>query len=423
MITKRKAVRTLLCVCSMLVAFSYATKAQGTYWTHTGLTATGITAMTFDDAGNVFVGVAESGNPDGRVYRSTDNGASWDSLVTPPVSSIAVTRYGLIFLGTPSSGVYLSENYGNTWENVLPGLSIRSIALLTYRHIFVATNSGLYTSLNTGLTWTGSPAFNNTSVSAVDLAPSGLIIAGTSTAGMYRSSNQGNVWYYIGQFGFPIRTAILTSAYTILAGTELFDPAARIFRTSNLGTTWTFSSFEDRVCLGTDVAGGIYAGVGQGRVFKSEDEGVSWMDRTEGLGDAEVTVIKGGPNGYVFVGTRSHGLYRSITPVSSVEHSQHVPDEIALHQNYPNPFNPKTTINFQQARQKMNHGGSPTMSNWVTLRVFDVLGREITTLVNEVKEPGNHSVEWDASGQPSGVYLYRLTTGATTLTKKMLLVR
>ncbi len=88
------------------------------------------------------------------------------------------------------------------------------------------------------------------------------------------------------------------------------------------------------------------------------------------------------------------------------------PARFELLQNYPNPFNPSTTLSFVI--------GS---SSLVTLKVYDVLGREVATLVNEVKQPGEYSVRWDAAQLSSGVYFARLSAGAFTETKKILLMR
>jgi hypothetical protein len=83
-----------------------------------------------------------------------------------------------------------------------------------------------------------------------------------------------------------------------------------------------------------------------------------------------------------------------------------------LEQNYPNPFNPSTNIRFTIPEKEH-----------VTLKVFDVLGREITTLVNEVKEAGTYNIKFNAQNLPSGVYLYTLAAGKYTATKKMMLVK
>ena len=83
-----------------------------------------------------------------------------------------------------------------------------------------------------------------------------------------------------------------------------------------------------------------------------------------------------------------------------------------LEQNYPNPFNPNTKINWQSPA-----GGRQT------LKIFDVVGNEIATLIDEVKPAGNYDIEFDASSLSSGVYFYRLNAGAYIQTKKMLLIK
>ena len=106
------------------------------------------------------------------------------------------------------------------------------------------------------------------------------------------------------------------------------------------------------------------------------------------------------------------------TVVTAVENGL-APNEFMLSQNYPNPFNPSTTIEFQLARVSR-----------VKLKIFDVLGREVATLINHVKPAGYGSVEWDASSVPSGVYFYRLDavgvadpSNRFTQIRKMLLMR
>jgi hypothetical protein len=89
-----------------------------------------------------------------------------------------------------------------------------------------------------------------------------------------------------------------------------------------------------------------------------------------------------------------------------------LPPAPALSQNYPNPFNPTTGIRFQMS------GAGP-----VNLTVYDLLGREVATLVNEVKEAGTYSVTWNGAGQPSGVYFCRMVAGSYTSTVKMVLAK
>lgn len=89
-----------------------------------------------------------------------------------------------------------------------------------------------------------------------------------------------------------------------------------------------------------------------------------------------------------------------------------LPETFALEQNYPNPFNPKTNFRYHVAAQER-----------VTLRVYDVLGREVATLVNETRTPGTYTATWDAVDVASGVYYYRMTAGAFSELKKMILMK
>jgi hypothetical protein len=105
-------------------------------------------------------------------------------------------------------------------------------------------------------------------------------------------------------------------------------------------------------------------------------------------------------------------LNRIICNQTSVAGSSATPASFTLMQNYPNPFNPSAKVSFV-----IGH------SSFVSLKVFDVLGREVAALANEQLVPGTHERTFDASGLSSGVYLYRLTAGAFTSTKRMLLLK
>jgi hypothetical protein len=89
-----------------------------------------------------------------------------------------------------------------------------------------------------------------------------------------------------------------------------------------------------------------------------------------------------------------------------------VPTNYTLEQNYPNPFNPSTTIGYRIQER-----------GFVSLKVFDVLGREVAALVNEMKQPGSHLVQWDASKIASGAYFYRIQAGDFVASRKLLLLK
>ncbi|MEK7069352.1 MAG: T9SS type A sorting domain-containing protein [Patescibacteria group bacterium] len=98
--------------------------------------------------------------------------------------------------------------------------------------------------------------------------------------------------------------------------------------------------------------------------------------------------------------------------ITDVPHGNLIPTEFKLEQNYPNPFNPTTTIKFS----------IPESGNY-TLRVYNTLGQEVATLVNEYKIVGNYEINFNAGDLPSGVYMYKLQAGSFVQTKKMILIK
>jgi len=101
---------------------------------------------------------------------------------------------------------------------------------------------------------------------------------------------------------------------------------------------------------------------------------------------------------------------------TSIDGDPSLPQAFALEQNYPNPFNPVTTIRYAVPASVGAGAG-------VRLSVYDLLGREVAVLVDEVRAAGSHQVSFDASALGSGVYLYRLTAGAETITRRMTLIK
>ena len=137
---------------------------------------------------------------------------------------------------------------------------------------------------------------------------------------------------------------------------------------------------------------------------------------------------------YLLVLAIYHTLGDSITLFSSarLEINTLVDDEdptvttFRLEQNYPNPFNPSTTIKFSIPTSPQSHpyqGGEANYGGLVTLKVYDIIGNEIATLVNEEKPAGKYGVIFDATGLSSGIYFYRLTAGKYTSAKKLILMK
>ena len=98
--------------------------------------------------------------------------------------------------------------------------------------------------------------------------------------------------------------------------------------------------------------------------------------------------------------------------LSAGQSEQKTPSEFLLSQNFPNPFNPSTVINYQLPR-----------TSFVSLKVYDILGKEVATVVNEIKEAGVYSVLFDGSALSAGVYFYKIQAGIYSTIKKMILIK
>lgn len=110
----------------------------------------------------------------------------------------------------------------------------------------------------------------------------------------------------------------------------------------------------------------------------------------------------------VLLTSNAGDVYTSIEGPAVTE----LPSKIELHQNYPNPFNPSTTIRYQISS-----------NNLVSLKIYDTLGRQVATLVNEYKPAGEHVVSFNAPNLSSGMYIYQLKAGNAVITKKLILIK
>ena len=148
-------------------------------------------------------------------------------------------------------------------------------------------------------------------------------------------------------------------------------------------------------------------------IYLSNNNGTTWLTSYTAPAGNYRHVAKNRADNTVFYGVRSNGGISKGTYFVGVSNiSNEVPSSFELKQNYPNPFNPSTIIEFSIAK-----------NSFVTLSVFDHLGREIEKPVSGNLDAGTYSLNFDASGLASGTYYYRINTGEFSETKKMILVK
>ncbi|MBI4535064.1 MAG: T9SS type A sorting domain-containing protein [Ignavibacteriae bacterium] len=276
------------------------------------------------------------------------------------------------------------------------------------------TQGGVFRSTDNGETWTPTgPAGAQVYSLAINRnGPPpliGQIFAGTEGSGIFRSTDNGTNWTQVntGLTLWYVPALAINSSGHIFGGTTAGADAG-VVRSTNNGENWTPVLTGPSVsALVTNSSGHIYAS----GVFRSTDNGEHWDTVSSGVTDY-VWAFAVNSGGYIFAGTGGSGVFRSVQSTTFVpERHGGQPTSFTLGQNYPNPFNPKTSIKFKVQSSKL-----------VTLRVYNVLGQEVATLVNEELQPGSYEVAWDAEGLASGVYFYRLAAGEFTAAKKLVLL-
>jgi photosystem II stability/assembly factor-like uncharacterized protein len=187
------------------------------------------------------------------------------------------------------------------------------------------------------------------------------------------------------------------------------------------GNTWGLTLFYDVITFGfgscslgwASTVAGIYYTTNSGHNWTSKSLPTTNTIRTISMIN-EFIGYCAGDAGTILKTTDGGGLYTSISK------NENYTNAFSLSQNYPNPFNPSTKIKFQIPLSPLSERG---VGGFVTLKIYDILGREVATLVNQQLKPGTYEVEWDGTNYPSGVYFYKLTSGDFSSSKKMVLVK
>ena len=157
----------------------------------------------------------------------------------------------------------------------------------------------------------------------------------------------------------------------------------------------------------------LYGNVSAGVLFRSTDGGDSWHHEETGtLTNYYGSFVLDSNN--IFLCGLSEFISKSYKSTTALEHNENDKQVISykLFQNYPNPFNPNTVIKFQLPQK-----------SFVTVKIYDVLGRDVLTLIEDEKPAGNFEINFNAGHLASGVYLYRIITDKFISTKKMLLIK
>ena len=213
------------------------------------------------------------------------------------------------------------------------------------------------------------------------------IFAGTWDFGVYLSTNNGTSWTQTALNDQAAKSLVISGG-NIFAGTY-----NGIYLSTNNGTSWTQTALNNITNSIAISGSNIFAGTNSG-IFLSTNNGTSWINKNQGFNVVPIVNALVIANNYIFAGTVGNSVWRrSLSEIIGVQNiSSEVPVSYSLGQNYPNPFNPVTKIKFSIVSSPHVLGG-----NLVQLKVYDVMGREVQTLVNESLKPGTYEVTFDGS--------------------------
>ena len=388
------------------------------------------------------------------MFRSTDLGENWvpansglpghsiEILAADPPLDGATRRR--VYAGLFGHGAYRSTNLGATWTKAYPGTAdtyVRAIAVSEDLILIGSANPALLSSTDDGVTWRSSSV--NGEILALDIVPGNtpgtatLAIVGTGS-GISVSRDRGATWEQLdnGLGSIGVRSLTHDDHY-LYAGTN----SAGVFRypLASITLPVQLSSFEAESRTGHCVTlRWSTLSETNNFGFQVERAGAGSDDAFTALPDAFLpghgTTLT--PCTYVFTdsaalapcycyrlkqidldGTTRYGPSVRIEPgVTDAQTTSNATGivEFRLGQNYPNPFNPTTRIEFN-----IQEG----LRGPVRLTINDILGREVAVLIDGSMSPGTHRVTWDGAQFPSGLYLCRLTAGASSATRRMILLR
>jgi photosystem II stability/assembly factor-like uncharacterized protein len=387
----------------------FASADNGLNWfsSNDGLIATTINALAVE-GGNIFAGT-------GHVFLTSDNGAIWNKVSSELPSMSYIETFLLndssFFAVTLEHGIFRSRDKGRSWTTVSSGLTTLYLGTMVAQknHLFIPSLDGLFLSADDGDTWS---RILDRYVSSIVFSDSNLFAA-VPNEGVYLSQNYGVDWT-------PVNAGLTNLSVRQLgrSGPNLFltTSIGLIFLSTNEGASWEvfYSPLDNQtVNFFMDTDKYFFAATRKG-VFVSSDNGLSWSLANAGLPSDSVWVsslVLNGTN--LFAGIYGKGVWLNSSLVTKTrEKSLDIPHAFLLSQNYPNPFNPSTIIQFSLPKPAV-----------VTLGVFDILGREVASLVKGKLQTGTHTVLFEAYDLPNGVYFYRLQAGEFIQQRKMLLLQ
>lgn len=396
----------------------------------------GFLALTIDEIVE-HSGMLFAAREDGGIYMSRDYGSEWAHISTPLTDytrvTIASTGDAILVAknsggNNVSSGMYRTADAGTSWTRVEQDIDIvRNLAVSgslaaavvntrkTYKYL-------LYTSTDGGVTWSLKPEPPIDAAQggwAFDLEIAGNTIFLATDRGLYRSLDTGMTWQPVNNgLGSSSISKIAITNGVLFAGIYKRDlDSASIFRSSDNGDSWqpVYSNDIPQDWV-TDFAfhgNTIIASFSQSGIMRSADNGNTWTPFNNGLANTNARAVEFA-GGNLFASVLLNGIYR--TPIPSSARIATEPDKTATTAFYPNPCHGSATIRYD-VPSTTGTGRLP-----VVLSLHTALGEVVDVPLSQYQAPGSYSTEIDVSGLAPGTYFYQVRTGARCETRSFIVM-
>ena len=352
---------------------------------------------------------------DSLLYQTTDGGFNWfknNTFTHKFANTIAISPVDpniilicTIYSPEGSANLYLSRDSGDNWElrNYLGGwyfgFEQMEFDPVDVNKVYLKKHTGdsLLVTTDLGLTWTnaGTGLSSNAYISQIWINPNNHLEmycserVGSGTPGTFNmSTNAGENWFQI-------------------------DSALKVMdEWCDVSSFWIDSENTDRIYVSLHEHSQFpTSSYSSGGIYFSDNHGQSWMKIFDSYAD-KIKADNSTPRNLYFDSKYGLLVLKDTLVTDVTEQIQILPNEFELKQNYPNPFNPSTVIEYAVKNTGL-----------VRLIIYDILGCEVSVLVNAIKKAGYHSVKFNATTLPSGVYFYTLHVNGYSASKKMLLVK
>lgn len=361
----------------------------------------------------IFAGTSSNG-----IYRSDDNGSTWIQKNSGLENFLYVQALSawdnFVYAGTSGGGFFYSTNNGDNWIQSNQGLGQFNVKVLLsdssgiYAGLIFA---GIYRSTNNGLNWSRFALGEGDLLYSLSFKSEKFYIG--LEGGIYRSTNSGINWapFISGLTNLSVRSVIQSEdkAYCGTFGGGIYYCESGQAQWLSLNSGLPDLKVRSLFSTGTNLFAGIE---GDGIFYLSQTPG-NWTEVNQGLADTNITSMTVKDN-YIFAGSSAGKIWKRPLSeiVTSLNQNTAGITDYQLYQNFPNPFNPSTAIAFYIPER-----------NFVTLKVFDNTGREVSEIYSGFLPEGNHIRLWNGKNYSSGIYYYTLQSGSFRQTKKFALIK